>query len=81
MVRGPLFSIAIVFSLVIIRDLHIVGIAVLEAKADPPLIVDGNDRRFTCHVTLVKCLIVFPYHSPINLAKRAIHHKPPNPFA
>jgi hypothetical protein len=31
-----------VFSSVIIRDLHIIGIAVLEAKADPPLIVDGN---------------------------------------
>jgi hypothetical protein len=41
-VRGVSFLIAIVFSLVAIRDLHIVGIAVLEAETDSPLVVDGN---------------------------------------
>jgi hypothetical protein len=31
-----------ILSLVIVRDLDIVGIAVLEAETDAPLIVDGN---------------------------------------
>jgi len=40
MVRGSLFSIAIVFSLVIIRDFNVICIAIPEAETDSPLIVD-----------------------------------------
>jgi hypothetical protein len=42
MVRGFLFSITIVFSLVIIRDLDVICIAIVEAETDSPLVVDGN---------------------------------------
>jgi hypothetical protein len=41
MVRGSLFSIAIVFSLVIICDFNVICIAIPEAETDSPLIVDG----------------------------------------
>ena len=44
MVRGFLFLIAIVFSLLIIRDLDIICIAILKAETDSPLIVNGNGK-------------------------------------
>lgn len=39
-----------VLSLVIVAELNIVGIALLETKADTPVIVDG-DRMLTTSIT------------------------------
>lgn len=48
----------------IIRDLYIIGIAIDEAKADPPLVINGNGK-LACSITLERMKSITRWHTQI----------------